>query len=137
LATDTSPEGSARRTERSAGFHSFPYRTGAVTGAGAVPVGYPATVLLTATRALDVVGGGPAPVDALPGWKAVGWLFYNAHGVGVRFVGAGGTVGVGFVETSGGTLPLPVLPAVGYPLLFGAMGGVAAAVLSLTPAADR
>jgi hypothetical protein len=35
------------------------------------------------------------------------------------------------------TPAVPVLPAVGYPLAFGAMGGVAAAVLSTTPAADR
>jgi len=32
---------------------------------------------------------------------------------------------------------LPVLPAVGYPLVFGAMGGVATAVVSTTPVADR
>ena len=173
---------------------------GTATGAGAVLLGYFATVLLTATRALDVVGTGPAPTEGLPGWKAVGWLFYNAHGVGVRFVDAGAPVGVDFVEASGGALAplyvippvvlllaggiaavsagetalkraaiagatvvtgyatvlllgsllfgatlggyaaapaLPLLSAVGYPLVFGAMGGVAAAVLSTTPAARR
>jgi hypothetical protein len=35
------------------------------------------------------------------------------------------------------TPAVPVLSAVGYPLVFGAMGGVAAAVLSTTPAANR
>jgi hypothetical protein len=151
-----------------------------------VLLGYFVTVLLTARRALDAVGSGPAPTGGLPGWKAVGGLFYNAHGVSVRFTDAGGTVGVDFVGTGGGALAslyavppavlllgggltafraretsptraartgasvvtgyavallagsfplgaslgpysaapaLPVLPGVGYPLVFGAMGG--------------
>jgi hypothetical protein len=201
MATGTSSEKSDDGTAVSAGFPPLPYRTGAVAGAGAVLVGYLTTVLLTATRALDVAASGPAPTDTLPGWKAVGWLFYNAHGVVVRFVdGGGGAVGIDFVEASGGALaPLYLVPpvvllvaggitafragetrpkraaaagvtvttgyavallagillfgaslgpytaapgvplasAVGYPLAFGAMGGVAAAVLSLTPAANR
>lgn len=199
MVTGTST-GSGRRTGASTGSDSLPYRTGAVAGAGAVLVGYLTTVLLAATRALDAVGVGPAPTEGLSGWKAVGWLFYNAHGVGVRFVGADGAVAVDFVEASGGALaplylvppavlllaggitafrvdgagpkraaaagatvvtgyaatlligsPLfgaslgpytaapaaPVLAAVGYPLVFGAMGGVAAAVLATTPAAGR
>ena len=200
MATGTASEQSDDRTEVSSAFPPLPYRAGAVAGVGAVLVGYLTTVLLTATRALDVVASGPAPTDTLPGWKAVGWLFYNAHGVGVRFADAGGTVGVDFVEASGGSLaPLYVVPpvvllvtggitafragetrpkraaaagltvatgyavallagsllfgaslgpytatpaiplvsAVGYPLVFGAMGGDAAAVLSVTPAANR
>lgn len=199
MATETSSGESDRRTEGSSGVPALPYRAGAVAGAVAVPVGYLAAVLVTATRALDAVGRGPAPTDALPGWKAVGWLFYNAHGVGVRFADAGGTVGIDLLESSGALAPLYVVPpavlliaggitafrasetrprraaaagatvvtgyavsllagvplfgaalgpytaapavpfisAVGYPLVFGAMGGVAAAVLSLTPAANR
>ena len=200
MATGTSSEKSEDGTGLSAGFPPLPYRVGAVVGVGAALVGYLTMVLLTATRALDAVEGGPAPTNALPGWKAVGWLFYNAHGVGMRFADAGGTVGVDFVEASGGSLAplyvvppvvllvaggitafragetrprraaaagvtvatgyalvllagsllfgaslgsytaapaLPLVPAVGYPLVFGAMGGVAAAVLSLTPAANR
>ena len=200
MATGTSSDSSDRRTEASTGFPPLPYRAGAGAGVGAVLLGYLVTVLLTATRAVDVVGTGPAPTDTLPGWKAVGWLFYNAHGVGVRFADAGGTVGVDFVEASGGSLAVlyvvppvalllaggvvalragetspkraalagvtvvtgyavallvgsllfgaslgpytaapatPLLSAVGYPLVFGAMGGVAAAALSLTPAANR
>ena len=42
--------------------------------------------------------------------------------------------------TFGGTTASPGLPlgsAVGYPTVFGVMGGVAAAVLSTTPAAER
>ena len=199
MATGTSA-GSGRRTGTSTGSASLPHRTGAVAGAGSVLVGYLTTVLLAATRALDAVEVGPAPTEGLSGWKAVGWLFYNAHGVGVRFADADGAVAVDFVEASGGALaplylvppavlllaggvttlrtdgagpkraavagatvvtgyaaalligsPLfgaslgpyaaapaaPVLAAVGYPLIFGAMGGVAAAILSRTPAANR
>ena len=200
MATGTSSEKSDNGTGVSTGFPPLPYRAGAVAGAGAVLVGYLTTVLLTATRALDVAASGPAPTDTLPGWKAVGWLFYNAHGVVVRFVDGGGAVGIDFIEASGGALAslyvvppvvllvaggitafragetspkraaaagltvvtgyavallvgsllfgaslgpytaalaLPLVSAVGYPLVFGAMGGVAAAVLSLTPAANR
>lgn len=200
MPTGTPSGKSDRRTAGSTGFPSLPYRTGTVAGTGAALVGYLTTVLLTATRAREVVGSGPAPIDTLPGWKAAGWLFYNAHGVGIRFADASGTVGIDFVEASGGTLAplyavppvvllvaggitafragetgpkraaaagvtvvtgyavalvagslllgaspgsyaaapaLPLVPAVGYPLVFGAMGGVAAAVLSLTPAANR
>ncbi|MEF8843357.1 MAG: hypothetical protein V5A62_17325 [Haloarculaceae archaeon] len=200
MGTGAPSEESDRRSELPTGLLQLPYPTGVVVGAGAALVGYFTTVLLTATRATDVVGSGPAPTGGLPGWKAVGWLFYNAHGVVVRFVDGAGAVGVDFVEASGGSLaPLyavppavlllaggvtafragetapkraamigatvvagyavalvlgsvllgaslgtytatpavPVLSAVGYPLVFGAMGGVAAAVLSTTPAANR
>jgi hypothetical protein len=192
--------GSGQRTETSSDSSPLPWRAGAAVGAGAALAGYLVTVLLTATRALSAVGVGPAPTEGLPGWKAVGWLFYNAHGVGVRFVDGGGAVGVDFVAASGGGLAtlyavppvvlllagglaaarvgetgpkraamagatvvtgyaaallagslllgaslgtytaapaLPLLSSVGYPLVFGAMGGIAAAALSLTPAAKR
>jgi hypothetical protein len=76
-------------------------------------VGYLTTVLLTATRALDVVSGGPVAADGLPGWRAVGWLFYNAHGVRVRFVSADGVSTVDFIEAGGGSLAvLYLLPPV-------------------------
>jgi len=200
MVTEASSDPSDRKAEVPTGFPPVGARTGAVVGLGAVLLGYFVTVLLAARRALDAVGSGPAPTGGLPGWKAVGWLFYNAHGVGVRFTEAGGTVGIDFVGGDGGALALlyavppvvlllgggltafltretspkraaktgatvvtgyavallagsvllgaslgpysaapalPVLPAVGYPLVFGAMGGVAAAVLSTTPVADR
>lgn len=203
MASETSSDPSDpsdRRVEVLTGFTPVSARTGAVVGVGAVLLGYFVTVLLSARRALDAVGGGPAPTGGLPGWKATGWLFYNAHGVGVRFTDPSGAVGVDFVGAGGGALAslyavppvvlllgggltafraretaprraakagatvvtgyagallagsfllgaslgpysatpaLPVLPAVGYPLVFGPMGGVAAAVLSTTPVADR
>jgi hypothetical protein len=181
---------------------SLPYGTGAVAGVCAVLLGYLVTVLLTTTWALDAIDGA-APTDGLAGlagWKAVGWLFYGAHGVAVRFSTATGVTSVDFVGTSGGSLlflyvvppavlllagaltavrvstrrparaaasgatvvvgyavallagsallgatfdgataapGLPLFSAVGYPLVFGAMGGVAAAALSTPSAAER
>lgn len=198
MVSGTSSEESGRRPESSTELH--PYWTGAAAGVGAVPFGYLTAVLLTATRALDAVGTAPAPTGDLAGWKAVGWLFYNAHGVAVRFADGTGAVGVDFLEASGSALaPLyllppvvlllaggvtafrvgvsgpkraavagatvttgyspallagslvfgasvgpytaapavPVLAAVGYPPVFGAMGGLAAAAISTTPAANR
>lgn len=203
MATGTSSETSDHGTSASAGRHPLPYRTGAVAGVCAALFGYVLTVLLTAQRAIEAVGG-PAPADGLAGlagWKAVGWLFYGAHGVPIRFsdatgvtasvdivgasvgslavlyvvppvalllagglvavragarrprraAAAGATVVVGYAVALlagslllGATLgeytaapALPFVSAVGYPLVFGAMGGLAAAALSVTPAAKR
>jgi len=97
MASEPSSDPPERRAGVPTGFDPAGARTGAAVGAGAVLLGYFVTVLLTARRALDAVGSGPAPTGGLPGWTAVGWLFYNAHGVSVRFTDAGGTVGVDFV----------------------------------------
>ncbi|MFB6184195.1 MAG: hypothetical protein ABEI96_06530 [Haloarculaceae archaeon] len=63
-----------------------PLASGAVGGAVAYLLGYLATYALTIRaiersllgRLADAVSGDPA------GWKIVGWVFYNAHGVGTR-----------------------------------------------------
>jgi hypothetical protein len=121
MATEPPSEESDRRAELPTGLLLLPYPTGVVVGVGAALVGYVTTVLLTATRAVDAVGSGPAPTGSLPGWKANGWLFYNAHGVVVRFADGDGAVGVDFVEASGGSLaPLYAVPPV---VLFLAGGG--------------
>jgi hypothetical protein len=201
MGTGTSSGGS-KGEETLVDLSPLPYGAGAVAGVCAVLFGYLVTVLLTATRALDAIGGA-APTGGLAGltgWKAVGWLFYGAHGVAVRFSTTAGVTSVDFVGTSGGSLVflyvvppatlllaggltaaragarrpkraaasgatvvvgyavallagsvllgatfdgatatpgLPLFPAVGYPLVFGAMGGVAAAALSTPSAAER
>ena len=63
-------------------------------------------------------------VDAIPTWKAVGWLFFGAHGVGTRFpTPGGGTEIVNLVEQSGdGTVALLYLLVPLLLVLAGAFG---------------
>ena len=50
---------------------------------------------------------GEAPI---PAWKAVGWLFYNAHLVAVEIPMPGGTVSRDFIATEGASVALYFLP---------------------------
>ena len=103
--------------------------TAAAAGAVAYLVGYLVTyvtqqgVVEERLRGFNVVaelfGGDPIPV-----WKAVGWLFYNAHLVETRVPGFGGPRTVNFIaETEAGSVPvLYLLPPV---VLLGAGAAVA------------
>lgn len=89
-------------------------------GVLAAVIGYLTTVLLTATRALDAVSRGPVAADGISGWRAAGWLFYNAHGVGIRFVEADVARTVDFIEVGGGSLAVLYLLPPAILLLAGA-----------------
>jgi hypothetical protein len=103
--------------------------TGAGAGAVAYLLGYLVTYVtqrgvvadrLRAFNAVaDLFGGDPIPV-----WKAVGWLFYNAHLVETTVPGIGGARTVNFIaDAEAGSLPvLYLLPPV---LLLGAGAAVA------------
>ncbi|MFB6281301.1 MAG: transporter [Haloferacaceae archaeon] len=118
--------------DRAAGVDRRTAAVAAATGAVAHLLGYLVTYLARADRVaerlrgLNVVAGliGAAPV---PTWKAVGWLFYNAHLVGTEVPALAGTRTVNFVAEAGtGSVPLLyLLPPV---VLLGA--GATAAVLS-------
>lgn len=54
---------------------------------------------------LDLFGG-----DPIPTWQAVGWLFYNAHGVDTVVPVFGGTTDQNFLATEGPVALLYILP---------------------------
>jgi len=76
----------SERTPRNSNDAGLGLGAGAVAGVVAYAVGYVVTYLWqssgvrdqleTFNAVLDLFGG-----DPIPTWKAVGWLFYNAHGV--------------------------------------------------------
>jgi hypothetical protein len=56
---------------------------GALVGAGAYVAGYVLTFLLVIVDGVE----GQGDIET---WKAVGWVFYNAHNVDLAFTGSGG-----------------------------------------------
>ncbi|MFB6073903.1 MAG: hypothetical protein ABEJ89_02695 [Haloarculaceae archaeon] len=98
---------------------------GTVAGILAPVVGYALTYSLLAPSARAVLRRHapvygiaqaviPAHVDAVPTWKLVGWLFYNAHGGQVQFTVLGelGANALNFVADEGGAIGwLWLLPA--------------------------
>jgi len=105
---------------------------GATTGVAAYVLGYLVTFVTQRGAVEERLEGFNAVadlfgVDPIPAWKAVGWLFYNAHFVDTELPGFGGTQTRNFVTSAdGGSIALLFLvPAL---LLLGA--GVAAATLA-------
>ena len=69
----------------------IPIGAGAVAGIVAWLVGYAVTYAVAVDavhRDLRELGLDPL-VDDVPDWQFAGWLYYNAHGVDVRFPGVG------------------------------------------------
>lgn len=94
--------------------------TAAAAGAVAYLLGYLVTyvtqggIVEERLRGFNVVAG-LFGADPIPVWKAVGWLFYNAHLVETRIPGLGGPRTINFVaEAEAGAVPLLYLlpPAV-------------------------
>jgi hypothetical protein len=107
---------------------------GAIAGVGAWLLGYLVAYLWKSqavSEALRGVGfvsellGG----EAIPAWKGVSWLFFNAHFVATRFPTiTGGTQRTNFVTGEGGStamlaLPVAVLLGVGFVAAYGRPGG--------------
>lgn len=96
---------------------------GALVGAGAYLAGYVLTYLFVIVDGVESQG-------EIETWKAVGWVFYNAHNVDVAFVGSAGDASVTesftlFEEGAGNlastvpqivyfVVPVVVLAAAGY-----------------------
>ncbi|WP_094192409.1 transporter [Haloparvum sedimenti] len=109
-----------------------PLAAGAVAGAAASLLGYLITYVWQSGSVeerlqgfnflADLFGGDPIPV-----WKAVGWLFYNAHFVRTRFEGGlGGPRSENFIAAAeGGSLALLYL----VPVVLLIAAGVALVVL--------
>jgi hypothetical protein len=60
---------------------------GALVGAGAYLAGYLLTYLLVIVDGVESGGD-------IETWKAVGWVFYNAHNVDLTFVGSAGSASI-------------------------------------------
>jgi hypothetical protein len=60
---------------------------GALVGAGAYLAGYVLTYLLVIVDGVESGGD-------IETWKAVGWVFYNAHNVDLTFVGSAGSASI-------------------------------------------
>jgi hypothetical protein len=124
-----------------------PIGAGALAGAVAWVIGYGVSYLGAAGRieqqlgplnaVVGLLGGG-----TLPPWKAVAWLYFNAHFVDVQVVAIGRTEALNLVARTGGNASLlyalPPLVLVGAVALvtflanarsarLGAVGGAAAA----------
>ncbi|MFB6301420.1 MAG: transporter [Haloferacaceae archaeon] len=102
--------------------------TAAAAGAAAYLLGYLVTYVTRRDAIADRLRGFNFVADLfggdpIPTWKAVGWLFYNAHLVETTIPGFGGARTVNFLA-DGGFAPLYLLPPT---LLLGA--GVAVARL--------
>jgi hypothetical protein len=108
--------------------------SGLVTGIVAWALGYAVTYLATGRRIEEVLSDFNAVVGLVggtevPTWKAVAWLYLNAHMVVVRVTGLPGrTRTYDFIAESGGSAPLLyVLPPVVVLVVVGvavALGGV-------------
>lgn len=101
---------------------------GAVGGAVAYGVGYLVTYVWKAPAVADALRGVNViasflGIEAIPTWRGVGWLFYNAHLVRIRVPGPGGPNFVDFLSrTEQGWLLL-----VGIPVVLIASGAIVAA----------
>ncbi|WP_254536231.1 transporter [Halomarina litorea] len=89
----------------------LPAAAGVLAGAMAWAVGYGVTYLAAAGRVREQLEGlntlvGLFGGGTLPTWKAVAWLYFNAHFVDVRLAAAGRSEAVNFVSRSTGNAPL-------------------------------
>jgi hypothetical protein len=125
----------------SVGDHDVPLVVGAAAGAAAELVGYVLVFIITSgslrdsglRQALDALGGD------LPTWKAVGWVFFNAHFVETQFdLGVFGSSAGSFVGGEDGfTVLLYVIPPlvlVAAGLAVGQYGDIEKPVEALTGA---
>lgn len=93
-----------------------PIVPGIVGGVVAYVVGFVLTYLWVANRVRDALEGVNAIVeffggDPIPIWKAVGWVFYNAHFVPLTHPGlAGGESSRNFVQNGDLTVALVLVP---------------------------
>ncbi len=113
------------------GDRELPVARGAAAGVGAYLVGYLVTYVLQSANARDMLEGINAIVqffggEPIPAWKAVGWLFYNAHGVAVTHPAlGGGRTSRNFIASGDApallyALPLVVVVVVAAALAYGA-----------------
>lgn len=105
--------------------------TGAAAGVVAWVLGYAVTYLVAQSRVRDALSDLNAIVGfvggtEVPAWKAVGWLYLNAHTVAVRVIGIpGGTRTYDLIaETGGDASLLYALP----PVVLLVVVGVAVAI---------
>lgn len=91
---------------------------GALGGALAYLINYLITYVWKAPAVADALRGinliaSFLGVDAIPAWRGVGWLFYNAHFVRTRVPGPGSPSFVDFLaETANGWLLMVIVPIV-------------------------
>lgn len=91
---------------------------GALGGVAAYLVGYLVTYVWKAPAVADALRGVNIiatflGIDAVPTWRGVGWLFYNAHLVRTRVPGPGGATFVDFLSrTDAGWALMIVIPLV-------------------------
>jgi hypothetical protein len=103
---------------------SWPVVRGALTGVVAFLAGYLVTYVWQAPRVRDSLQGINAILEffggeSLPAWKAVGWLFFNAHYVRTQLPGFGGPqtrnfIAAGDAPTLLYAVPVVVLFAAGF-----------------------
>jgi len=104
-----------------------PSVVGASTGVAAYVVGYLLVFVVSAGQVRDALSTTNAVIqffggDPIPTWQAVGWVFYDAHFVPIRYPALGGTATTNFISSSDLS---PLLYAVPPVVLFA--GGLAAA----------
>lgn len=91
---------------------------GALGGAVAYVAGYLITYVWKAPEVADALRGVNIiatflGIEAVPTWRGVGWLFYNAHFVRTKVPGPGGPSFVDFLsQTEQGWLLLVVIPVI-------------------------
>jgi len=111
---------------------------GAVAGAAAYLLGYLVMYLGQTDRIRDVLEGLNTLLelfggDPIPAWKAVGWLFYNAHFVSLTYPAlGGGRVGRNVIASGNAPGLFYLLP----PLLLLAAGAILARYAGATEAVD-
>lgn len=98
-----------------------PIARGAVTGIAVFLAGYLVTYVWQAPRVRESLSGVNVILqffggEQIPAWKAVGWLFFNAHFVRTQFPGFGGVQSQNFIAS--GDFPA-LLYAVPIVLLLG------------------
>jgi len=81
-----------------------PLIRGTVVGVATFLAGYLATYLWQASRVRESLSGINAILqffggEQIPAWKAVGWLFFNAHFVRTQFPGFGGMQSQNFIAS--------------------------------------
>ncbi|WP_353634271.1 transporter [Halobacterium sp. NMX12-1] len=90
---------------------------GAVAGVVTYVLGYLVTYLWQSSNVQEQLEGFNVIAeflggDPIPAWKAVGWLFYNAHGVGFTVPSLGGQTTRNLVAGGEASMLLYLVPAV-------------------------
>lgn len=94
-----------------------PLVRGTVVGVATSLAGYLVTYLWQASRVRESLSGINAILqffggEQIPAWKAVGWLFFNAHFVRTQFPGFGGMQSQNFVTSGDFPVLLYAVPVV-------------------------